>query len=136
MQELASTRGTKISVYAALDERRRLWLHVDAVTWLIQYIRDEKESGGLAPVEDVSSAVSETKPSSRIYWNFRDDNWTARAKASDGSWLQISRGVKRRQKQDHLDFQTAKQAVFNSMEAWVAAVDAGDISKAEPEDPD
>ena len=58
----------------------------------------------------------------------------ARAKATDGSWLQISRGVQRRQKQEHLDFQTAKKAVFNSMEAWVAAVYAGEISKEEPEE--
>ena len=105
-----ANQSTKISVYASLDTRRRLWLHVDALPWLIQYIRDDKESGGVAPIED-SRGIPGEDETSRMYWNFRDGNWIARAKAVDGSWLQASRGVKRRQKAVCLHFEAAKEAV-------------------------
>jgi len=123
-----ATQSTKISVYASLDSRRRIWLHVDALAWLIQYIRDEKESGGVAAVEDTRQE-SEEEETSRIYWNFRDGNWIARARAVDGSWLQASRGIKRRQKADALGFEAAKEAVYHELEEWVEAVRAGEVTR-------
>ena len=117
----ASSRDMKIPIYTALDERRRLWIHVHALQWLIQFIRDEKDSGGVAPVED-ASAVAEEQDKPRIYWNFRDDNWTARAQAKDGTWLRLSRGVKRRFKDDIHEFQHAKQTVYKELKNWVEAV--------------
>ena len=128
--ESATARGKNISVFAALDERRRLWLHVDSLRWLIQYIRDEKENGGVAPVEEAPAVAEEPEP--RIYWNFRDDSWTARAQAKDGKWVRTSRGVKRRRKDGIEDFQLAKQRVYEELEKWVDAVAAGDA----PEEPD
>ena len=99
-------RSSKTTVFALLDERGRVWLEVDALPWLVSYIRAEKEAGGVAPLQDDASAVAEANQSSRIYWNFRDDCWIARAQGVDGAWLQTSRGVKRRQKQsEHVNFQ-------------------------------
>ena len=128
---------SKCAIYVALDSKRRLWLDIEALPWFIQYVKDEKESGGVAPVEkairggreqDSASAVAETF---RIYWNFRDDGWIARAQTPSGSWLQASRGVKRRQKTDRVDFETAKKVVYTEMEAWVEAVRAGEVTADE-----
>ena len=126
VQETPSPRSKKIRVYAALDKSRRLWLDVDALPWLIQYVKEEKASGGLDPVDD---APESTVVERRIYWNFRDSNWIARAQAVDGSWLQATRGVKRKQKGSQLDFEEAKQAAFGELENWVAQVEAGEITK-------
>ena len=123
-----ASQSTNISVYASLDARRRLCLHVDALPWLIQYIRDEKESGGVAAVEDTREEAEEEE-TSRIYWNFRDGNWIARARAVDGSRLQASRGIKRRQKADALGFEAAKEAVYHELEEWVEAVRAGEVTR-------
>ena len=109
-------------MYAAVDERHRLWLHVNSLDWLIQYIQDEKESGGVVPVEEKDQA----KPA--IYWNFRDDSWYARAQTMTGKWLQISRGIKRRMKESNSDWENAKQAVFEEMERWVLAVESGSVT--------
>ena len=114
----------KIFVHAALDRCRRLWLDTEALPWLIQYIRAEKASGGLQPVVDEPQA----QPGSRIYWNFRDNNWIARAQAVDGVWLQASRGITRKQKSSNLDFESAKAAAFAELSEWVAKVDCGEIT--------
>ena len=124
VSEQPAQRTKKISVCAALDTHRRLWLDVYAVPWLIQYMKEEKASGGLAPVVDEPQAM----PATRIYWNFRDNNWIARAQAVDGHWLQASRGIKRKQKTSQLDFEDAKAAAFSELSEWVAKVDAGEIT--------
>ena len=115
-------RDSKVSIFALLDARGRLWLSVDAVPWLVDYVRAQKESGGVAPVVDEASVVAET---TRIYWNFRDDCWTARARCVDGTWMQTTRGIKRRQNHEQLNFPEAKQAVYVSLQSWVADVEAG-----------
>ena len=87
-------------------------------------MKEEKASGGLDPVED---APASTVVERRIYWNFRDNNWIARAQAVDGTWLQATRGIKRKQKASQLDFEEAKKAAFGELEDWVAKVARGEI---------
>ena len=123
--ESASSRSKKISIYAALDERQRVWLHVDALNWLIGYVKDEKGSGGVEPIED---AGDEADPP-RIFWNFRDDSWNARAQTPDGAWMQLNRGIRRFQRRDGLGAQSSKQSVYSIMENWVAAVERGEVAK-------
>ena len=115
-----------VTVAVALDKQRRLWAHVDALPWLIEYIREEKELGGVEPVE--SSSVEESQSPS-IYWNFRDSNWNAKAKAPDGTWFQTNRGIKRRQREDKISFQDAKAAAYAELEVWVDRVGTGDIPR-------
>ena len=122
--------GQLVTVAVALDKQRRLWAHVDALPWLLQYIKEEKEAGGVEPV--VSSSVEESQ-ASRVYWNFRDANWIARAKAVDGTWLQTSRGIKRKHKMALGDFQEVKAAAYAELVAWVAKVDNGEITKENQE---
>ena len=125
--EQMSSLGQKISVYAALDERRRLWLHVDSLPWLLRYVKEEKDCGGVPPVASPPALPEE----SRIYWNFRDDSWIARARNLNGNWLRTSRYIKRRQKVEGVSFQALKEAAFHDMEAWVASVERGDIIEVE-----
>ena len=124
VREQPSPHSKKVLVYVALDKSRRLWLDVHALPWLIQYMKEEKASGGLDPVED---APASTVVERRIYWNFRDNNWIARAQAVDGTWLQATRGIKRKQKASQLDFEEAKKAAFGELEDWVAKVARGEI---------
>ena len=72
----------------------------------------------------------------RIYWDFRDDKWTARVQTKDGRWLQASRGIKRRQKADNLDCQAAKKAAYHDVEELVAAVRAGEVTKRDTDETD
>ena len=130
VREQPSPHSKKVLVYVALDKSRRLWLDVHALPWLIQYMKEEKASGGLDPVED---APASTVVERRIYWNFRDNNWIARAQAVDGTWLQATRGIKRKQKASQLDFEEAKKAAFGELEDWVAKVAAGEITKKSEE---
>lgn len=124
VSEEPTPRSNKICVCAAVDSRRRLWLDTEALPWLIQYIKAEKESGGLEPVVD----EPQEQTGDRIYWNFRDNNWQARAQAVDGAWLQRSAGIKRKQKSGDLDFESAKKAARAELEEWVAKVDRGEIT--------
>ena len=112
----------KISVHAAVDRRGRLWLSAEALPWFLDYVRAEKNSGGVAPIEEETSAVAE---GSRITWNFRNDSWQAQAQGPDGKWLKTSKGLKGIRKQEGLDDQAAKQRVYEAMQAWVADVEAG-----------
>ena len=133
MPAMPHSRASNVPVHAALDKQRRLWLDITALPWLIRFIKQEKEEGGVAPVEDAlattAAAIAEdSKQTSRIYWNFRDDNWIARAQAVDGSWLQTSRGVKRKHKAGSMDFAKAKHAAFCDLEEWVTKVETGEVS--------
>ena len=125
--------SSKMFVNAALDEHRRLWLHVDALNWLLNYIHMEKMNGGVVPLEESpedSPAVAEERDTTGgVYWNFRDNNWNARAKDIHGNCLQVARGVKRRQKAESLDFQTAKQVTYEELQQWVSDVKDGKITK-------
>ena len=122
---LPRPHAKQITVAVALDKQRRLWVHVDSLPWLLQFIKEEKEAGGVEPVE--SSSVDEWQ-SSRIYWNFRDASWIARAKTVDGCWLQASRGIKRKHKLEQMSFQEAKAEACAQLEDWVGLVDIGQIT--------
>ena len=130
VREQPKPGSSTTSVFAALDKQRRLWLHVDSLSWLVEYIRQEKELGGVDPVAEDTDEPQVP----RIYWNFRDSNWIARAQAIDGTWLQTSRGVKRKQRAEQLDFVETKKAVYSELEEWMARVAAGEITRVEPEE--
>ena len=113
------------TIPAVLDGRRRLWVGVEFLPWLLQYLSDEKESGGVAPVEDAPDS-SKVLERTRIYWNFRDDRWEARAQDPTGNCVRTSRGVRQHQKTHGVDFQTAKKQAREELDAWVQAVHKGE----------
>ena len=120
----------KITIRAAFDSQKRLWLDLDFLPWLVHYVKDEKASGGVQPVESEEGSPK-LAGTSRIYWNFRDGGWIARALTPTGVWLRTTRGVARKQKSEGIDFQLAKQLIYEDLEEWVKAVRAGAIVNQE-----
>ena len=106
----------------ALDARSRLWIHVDSLPWLVQYIQAEKESGGVAPVQ---GAGEEASAPPRLSWNFQHSSWVAVASAPDGTRHTLERCIKRRQKAGGMTFQDAKALVCQEMVEWADLVEAG-----------
>ena len=118
------SREQKVVVCGALDERGRLWLAIDALPWLLDYVRAEKETGGVDPVEVTSSVVADDGKSSSIYWCFQSGRWSAHAVGPDGCRRTTSRRVTNRCK-DVTSFKEAKQAAYATLLQWVSDVQAG-----------
>ena len=87
-----------VPVIAALDERARLWVHVECLPWLVQYIQAEKQTGGVPPVEE----PEENQPP--VQWNFQHNSWQALATAPDGKKQRRERCVKAQAKSSQYFF--------------------------------
>ena len=114
-----SNPHAQLCVGAAMDERGRLWLQVDCLTWLAEYIKAEKESGGVAPLEE----SEEAEP--RVQWNFQHSSWQALAVSPDGTKERRERCVKARQKAGGMNFVEAKETLYRETLEWLAAVEGG-----------
>ena len=115
------------SVSVAMDARRRLWLHVDALPWLIGYTREEKASGGVAPVADMEETRDDEGP---VEFTGVSETMLGRL-ARKGL---MGGGTMRRGESSvatkcvHMTFAVAKQAVYDELAAWAASVRAGEVS--------
>ena len=110
---------TQQSVQAAMDDRGRVWLQVDCLPWLVQYIQAEKESGGVPPVVE----PEEAEP--RVQWNFQHSSWQALAVTPDGTKQRRERCVKARQKAGGMNFLEAKGTLYRETLEWLEAVEEG-----------
>jgi hypothetical protein len=102
---------------------KKLYIALDSVPWLLQYIALEKASGGVAPVP---AASDESSKKNGIRWNFRDNVWQARCRRPDGTWSTKTKGVHARIacETDPLfkcDFEIAKKAVYDELQVWMNA---------------
>ena len=121
-------------VFCALH-RKKLWIACRSIPWLVAYLGREKELGSLDPVP-VSDP--DTPRKQLIRWNFRDGNWQARAQSPSGKWYTHAKGIRNRQSKEGdqcygLDFQEAKQVVYEELVLWISAVEAGDASEGREE---
>ncbi len=66
-----------------LATAKTLWLRLDAVPWLIAYLKDQYDLGGVAPQRLPKEADSGEKPTG-LWWDFRDCAWQAVAVDSRG----------------------------------------------------
>ena len=85
--------ATKISVYVA-QHKKKMWLACRSLPWLVAYLHNEKESGGVPSIP--TSEVAESQH--LIKWDFRDDLWVARVKSPSGRLYRRRSGYRRRQK--------------------------------------
>jgi len=107
----------EVAVVGIVDGR--LVVEVAALSWLVQYLADEVNSGSVSPVKE-KPAAEDDELGNRIYWDFPNNRWVGRAKSMDGKWSQTFRSVKKRQKSmEHLDFQQVKQVVYDELAAWI-----------------
>ena len=76
-----------------LTDRRTVRIHIDAVVWALEYLRDQRELGGVSsavtnPTDETISAPAVAdgefgdcstpeKPRVRIAWDFAQESWEA-----------------------------------------------------------
>ena len=121
---MPGNRQVKNQVAVAVDGKKRLWLDVDSVNWLVAYIAEEKENGSVEPIVE---PIAESPNKSAVRWNFRDECWAARAKTPTGQVLTNTASIKRQAKNDGAARGTAKQRAYEEMMEWAMQVETGAI---------
>ena len=96
---------------------------MSSVPWLIKYLAQELEDGGVAVEEEASAAADVEAAQPKIFWAFRDNRWTARVKTPAGEKLENSICINRRMRTpgDRLHSRSrpeAKAAAFEELRCW------------------
>ncbi|MCP4242064.1 MAG: hypothetical protein GY772_16025 [bacterium] len=59
-----------------LNSAKDLWVHVDCLGWLLEFLRDQRNTAGVPPVPPRAGATRPpSAPAHGICWDFRDDAW-------------------------------------------------------------
>jgi hypothetical protein len=100
---------------------KKLYIALQSLPWLIQYIAEEKASGGVAPVPLLGE---DPNKKSGIRWNHRDNTWQARMRRSDGTWSTKTKSVHARMESEGdplfgADYEVAKKVVYDELEPWM-----------------
>jgi hypothetical protein len=100
---------------------KKLYIALQSLPWLIQYIAEEKASGGVAPVPLLGE---DPNKKSGIRWNHRDNTWQARMRRSDGTWSTKTKSVHARMETEGdalfgADYEVAKKVVYDELEQWM-----------------
>jgi hypothetical protein len=64
-------------VLAAIKSNK-IYIEVDALSWLVCFLRCEFEAGFVPPVESAPAAVEDTPGGAKLWWDFRDECWVGR----------------------------------------------------------
>ncbi len=108
--------------------KKTLYVQIEALSWLANYLREELQTGGVPPVEhNLGAAVA----ASGVYWDFRDEAWVTRPQKS-GDRSRRSMSVRRRMEKDlkDMDFATAKQIVYDEFTRQLAEQDNAESADA------
>ena len=105
-----------------MSRKGRLWIDEDNLAWIVSWVKDDLESGGIDPIEH-----DDDKPGSEIWWNFQEDCWVAqrtRDSGVDGQPIQRRGHVERRSKTRGdpcfgLSKEAAKKVVFDELSEWL-----------------
>ena len=102
--------------------KTKLYIQVDALSWLVNYVKAEMDSGGVSPV--IGEDLGEAAELGKVYWDFRDNAWVARVRSAEGVVVRARRNVLNRTKVGrdlaHLSFEDAKQTVYAELVAFAA----------------
>ena len=109
----------------AVVHNKALYLEVDGLSWLANYLREELPTGGVGPVPDEGP-----RSGPNIFWDWRDEVWVRRHKETDGSRRRQSMPVRSRMSKDlsHLDFEAARQYVYDEFMQQLAQAGETDDS--------
>ena len=66
-------------VLVAIKTNKKLFLEVDALSWLVCFLRIEFEAGFVPAVESAPAAAEAFAPS--VWWDFRDECWVGRERS-------------------------------------------------------
>ena len=108
-------------VVLAARQGSKLFIQVEGLSWLANFVRDEYSTGGVAPIPDDDGVDSPLDESGGISWCFRDHCWITRLKNEEGGLTKMYNGVHARMKPGkdlaHLAFEDAKEMVYQELVA-------------------
>jgi hypothetical protein len=116
----------------AVVHNKSLYLEVNGLSWLANFLREELPTGGVEPVPDEGP-----RNGPNIFWDWRDEVWVRRHFDSNGSRRRQSKPVRSRMAKggdlSHLDFEAAKQYVYDEFEQQLSthSFDTDDATLAE-----
>ena len=94
MRPTASAGAEKLEDVSVVLRGKTLLLGVSSVPWLIKYLAQELQDGGVAVEEEASAAADVA--TGTIFWDFRDNAWVAKVKTPDGEYVSKRTGICRR----------------------------------------
>ena len=124
MQRTASAAAETVGVTVAV-RKQRLFLGVQDLPWLFEYLRAELEDGPAIEEDDEDDKDDKDGGRERIYWDFHNSCWFARKKTPDGEVLTKKGFIERRMRTvgDALHGLTrdeAKRAVHEELRGWLS----------------
>jgi hypothetical protein len=66
----------------AATKMNKLFLEVDALSWLVCFLRREFEAGFVPALESAPAAAEDTPGGAKLWWDFRDECWVGRERPS------------------------------------------------------
>ena len=130
MKSVASADVESVDVSVVL-RRKKLFLSVAALPWLLGYLQAELEDG-VVIAEDVQEEEKEAEH--KVWWDFRDSTWVARRRLPSGEcvWKRGPITARMRDAEDVLygmSREDAKRAVYEELRAWLQG---GEVQEASP----
>ena len=104
---------------------KKMFIEVDALSWLVNFVREEVDNGGVKPI------ASDPAPKPSILWDWRDEAWFLKSTADGGGRTRSSMSIRRRLATDlsRLTFQEARQYVYDEFARSVGLVEGSPRSR-------
>ena len=133
MRPTASAGAEKLVNVSVVLRGQRLLLALSSVPWLVKYLAQELEDGGVAVEEEASAAAD--AGAGTIFWDFRDDAWVAKVRRDGGDYVTKRAAIKSRMRTpgDRLHGMTrsdAKAAAHEEVCVWREAALRGEVDDA------
>ena len=111
---------------------KALLVGVSSVPWLIGYLVQEMEDGGIAV--DTETSVAAESGFGTLYWDFRDDAWVAKVKTAGGCHIKRA-AIRSRMRTPGdplhgMNRADAKAAAHEELCAWREAMLRGEVDDA------
>ena len=132
MNQTATTSPAQLHDVSVVLRGKSLLLGVSSVPWLIGYLVQEMEDGGV--VVETKASVDAESSSSSMYWDFRDTAWIARVQLDGQKELckRVYLKTRMRTPGDRLHGMSrsdAKAAAHEELVAWREAALRGEVDE-------
>ncbi|MCP4243111.1 MAG: hypothetical protein GY772_21365 [bacterium] len=119
-----------------LNSALQLWVHVDSLAWLLEFLRDQTRTAGVPAVAARAGATRPpSAPAPGISWDFRDDAWVASGTERDRKAIYVRKRT--RTKGDPLfgmEWEAAKAHAYEELVAWRAAAETSAVAESGRDD--
>ena len=134
MNKTATLSPEKLQDVRVVLRGKALLLGVSSVPWLMGYLVQEMEDGGVAV--DVEASVDAEPGAGTIFWDFRDEAWVAKVRTDTGEYITKRAAIKSRMRTpgDSLHGMSrneAKEAAREELCAWREAAQRGEVDDAD-----